>query len=135
MATFNEIRRVLGSACESVVDDLNVYGFVPRRPSLPCVVIRTQKPAADYLTTWSAGYAEWMFEVLLITGRVVDEASQEFLGDMISGNAPLIQALNGIEFSEGPGYGHAHVRKCEITDMRVGATRCACARLTVLVRA
>lgn len=135
MATFNEIRRVLGVACESVVDDLSVYNFVPRRPSLPAVVIRTLKPAGDYLTTWSAGYAEWMFEILLITGRVSDESAQDLLGNMISGDSPLVEALNDVEFAGGPGYGHAHVRKCELSDIRVGATRCACARLTVLVRA
>jgi hypothetical protein len=135
MATFNQIRTVLAAACGTVVDDLNVYYYLPRRPSIPAVVIRTQKPTGDYTTTWGGGYAEWLFEILILVGRVSDESAQNFLGDMISPDSTLITALNNIEFPGGPGYGHGHVRKVDLTDMKVGATRYACARLTALVRA
>lgn len=135
MAGFNEIRVVLADACKSAVGDLNVFYYLPKRAPVPAVVIRTVKPTGDYLTVWGGGYAEWMFEVLVIVGKVSDESAQNQLGDMISPNSALVTALNDIEFAGGPGYGHAHVRKCDIADIRMGATRYACARLTVLVRA
>jgi len=135
MASFNDIRTALADAGRSAVGDMNVFGYLPRRPPSPALVIRTVKPSADYATTWGGGYAEWTFELLLIAGRVSEESAQNFLGDMISPNSPLIQAINNIEFPGGPGYGHAHVRQCNIADIKVGATKYACARLAVLVRA
>jgi len=135
MAGFNEVRLVLADACRSAVGDVNVFYYLPKRVPAPAVVIRTVKPTGDYLTTWGGGYAEWMFEVLVVVGRVSDESAQNMLGDMISPDSSLITALNDVEFPGGPGCGHAHVRKCDIADIRIGATRYACARLTVLVRA
>lgn len=134
-ADYNEISATLGDAVRSSVGEMNVYDYLPAGVAPPAVIVRDQTPTGDYMLTWGGGLAEYMFEVLVLMGKVSSESAQTRIGELITRNSALIKALNDVEFSGGPGAGHAHVRKSTKTVVKVGNEQFACAKLAVLVRA
>lgn len=130
MAGYNKIRDTLGAACRaSVQAKMPIYDTPPETPASPSAVVRPRVPASREPLTIARSPVRWIWEVLVFVGKVNTQAAQRRLGDLLSEDSALIDALNNVEF---PG-GYADVTDTGISKMRIGATMYAYAKITVAV--
>lgn len=133
MADYNEIKKTLGDALRQFQDDLNVSDYFPKSVVPPAAVIQPAVPTISYIQARNSPTAQWRFSVMLIVGQVNEEAAQLRIGEFISPGSPLIEALNAI--GEDSGFLRVKVTDASVSEVQVGTTNYAYARLSVVVDA
>lgn len=131
MANYNELKRTLGDALRTFSDEINVSDFFPKSVVPPAAVIQPAVPTINFIQAEQSRTAEWRFTVMLIIGQVNEEAAQEKIGDLISPGSPLIEVLNAV--GEDSGFLRVKVTDASISEVQVGTTNYAYARLSVNV--
>jgi len=131
MANYNELKSTLGDALRQFSDDINVFDFFPKSVVPPAAVIQPAVPTVNFIQAEQSRTAEWRFTVMLIVGQVNEEAAQTKIGDLISPGSDLIEALNAV--GEDTGFLRVKVTDASISEVQVGTTTYAYARLSVNV--
>ena len=86
-ASREEIKLQLNAV--STEQDIQVYEFVPERPSLPCFVISPSSPYVSQGTTFCDFTTR--FEVLVLAGQLTNEEATNLLDNLI------VEALDALE--------------------------------------
>lgn len=131
MANYNDLKRTLGDALRQFSDEINVFDFFPKSVVPPAAVIQPAVPTVNFIQAEQSRTAEWRFTVMLIVGQVNEEAAQIKIGDLISPGSDLIEALNAV--GEDTGFLRVKVTDASISEVQVGTTTYAYARLSVNV--
>ena len=131
MANYNDLKRTLGDALRQFSDEINVFDFFPKSVVPPAAVIQPAVPTVNFIQAEQSRTAEWRFTVMLIVGQVNEEAAQTKIGDLISPGSDLIEALNVV--GEDTGFLRVKVTDASVSEVQVGTTTYAYARLSVNV--
>jgi hypothetical protein len=88
-ASREEIKLQLNAVLLQNRQDIQVYEFVPERPSLPCFVI---SPGSPYITQGTA-FCDFStrFEVLILADKLTNEAATTLLDNLI------VEAVDALE--------------------------------------
>ena len=88
-ASREEIKLQLNSVLLQNKQDIQVYEFIPERPSLPCFVISPSSPYVSQGTTF-CDFAT-RFEVLILADKLTNQEATNLLDQLI------VEALDALE--------------------------------------
>lgn len=87
--TLEEARQVLADQLDTTLDWLRASPQVPSQINPPAAVVAPNtSDLADYEQVLSSDIVMWYLRVVLIVGRVNDQAAQSLMDEMISATGP-----------------------------------------------